>query len=236
MSIYFSKYVRQGKKTFKVGKLNAGTKVWYRYGYFNDDKFEGLCFYYDKYTTIERDEDHRDCIGGTSVEEEISIMLGTYVDGFKHGYCVAMPGSNDRFDRTGYYNKGSYVTEEEAEKLGLERKELPLEEYTFENGQKMPVDPVDDDGYSVLREMDFFRDGDLRDTFTEGQFMGGKLNGFGTARDTSRVKTESLSSDTVTRNWVTRIIKNTLDMQTDEISMHTERKSFIMARDISVRP
>ena len=187
MSIYFSKYVRQGKKTFKVNKNDAGTKVWYRYGYFNDDKFEGLCFYYDKYTTIERDEDHMDGIGGTSVEEEISIMLGTYVDGVKHGYCVAMPGSNDRFDRTGYYNKGSYVTEEEAEKLGLESKELPLEEYTFENGQKMPVDPIDDDGYSVLRERDFFGDGDLSYTFTEGQFIGGKLNGFGTTCHTYSV-------------------------------------------------
>lgn len=194
MSIYFSNYVRQGKKTFRIGKLDPGKSdahVAYKYGVFRGNTFEGLCFCYDKYTTIERDEDDRDGIGGTSQEEELSMMIGTYVDGVKHGYCVVVPGSNDRFDRTGYYQKGSYVTEEEAEKSVLESKELPLEEYTFEDGHTMPVDPVDEDGYSVLREMDFFRGGNYRYTFADGRFVGGKLNGLGTTCYNSAVNGDS---------------------------------------------
>ena len=66
MSIYFSKYVRQGKKTFKFGALNGGvygSGISYKYGYFNGNKFEGLSFSYDKHTEVERDDDERDGIG-----------------------------------------------------------------------------------------------------------------------------------------------------------------------------
>ena len=194
MSIYFSNYVRQGKKTFKIKKLEAGkytAHVSYQYGYFNGDKFEGLSFYYKKYEYIERDEDDRDGIGGTSLETDVIVMLGTYVDWVEHGYCTALPDTNDRFAKTGYYNHHSYVTEKEAEELGLEKKQIPLEEYTFENGQKMPVDPIDEDGFSVLREMDFFREGNFRYTLTEGQFVGGKLNGLGTTCYDSDVNGDS---------------------------------------------
>lgn len=52
--------------------------------------------------------------------------------------------------------------------------------FLFEDWEKMPVDPIDEDGFSVLREMTFFYDGDLRYEITEGSFVDGKLNGFGT--------------------------------------------------------
>ena len=51
----------------------------------------------------------------------------------------------------------------------------------------MPVDPIEGDGFSVLREMDFFSGGDLRYTVTEGLFKDGKLNGLGTVYYDSNV-------------------------------------------------
>ena len=141
MSIYFSNYVRQGKKTFKIKKLEAGkftAHVSYQYGYFNGDKFEGLSFYYKKYEYIERDEDDRDGIGGTSLETDAVVMLGTYVDWVKHGYCTALPDTNDRFAKTGYYNHGSYVTEKEAEELGLEKSRFPLKNIPLKTVKQCP--------------------------------------------------------------------------------------------------
>ena len=182
MSIYFSKYVRQGKKTFKFGALNGGvygSGISYKYGYFNGNKFEGLSFSYDKHTEFERDDDERDGIGSMTTVRETFIWLGSFVDGEKNGYCTVMEGTSDKQAKSGYFDMGRAVTEE-AEKLGLENKQLAVEEYTFEDWQTMPVDPIDEDGFSVLREMDYFSDGDLRYTVTEGCFKGGKLHGLGT--------------------------------------------------------
>ena len=59
--------------------------------------------------------------------------------------------------------------------------------FEFDSWEKMPVDPVDEDGFSVLRESTFFNDGDARYEVTEGQFSGGKLNGFGLVHYNSNV-------------------------------------------------
>ena len=59
--------------------------------------------------------------------------------------------------------------------------------FSFESWEEMPVDPVDEDGFSVLRESTFFNDGDARYEVTEGQFSGGKLNGFGLVHYDSNV-------------------------------------------------
>ena len=183
MSIYFSNYVRQGKKTFKFGALNGGvygSGISYKYGYFNGNKFEGLSFSYDKHTEVERDDDERDGIGSMTTVLKTSFWLGSFVDGEKNGYCTVMDGTSDKQAVSGYFDMGRAVTEEEAAALSLENKQLAVEEYTFEDWQTMPVDPIDEDGFSVLREMDYFSDGDLRYTVTEGSFKDGKLHGLGT--------------------------------------------------------
>ena len=49
----------------------------------------------------------------------------------------------------------------------------------FDEGETMPVDPIDEDGFNVLYEMDFSNCGDVECTVMEGMFIKGKLNGFG---------------------------------------------------------
>ena len=61
------------------------------------------------------------------------------------------------------------------------------EAFEFESWEKMQVDAVEEDGFSVLREMDFFDDGDVRYTVREGSFAGGKLNGLGLRKYLSQV-------------------------------------------------
>lgn len=190
MAVKFSKYIRQGKKTFDFGALSGGTygsNVSYKYGYFNGNKFEGLSFSYKKYTEFESDDDEKDGIGSMTTVRESTIWLGTFVDGEKNGYCTVMDGSNNKQAKSGYFDMDRAVTQEEAEKLSLDSKQLPAEEYTFENWQTMPVDPITEEGFSVLREMDYFNDGDLRYTITEGSFKDGKPDGFGTVYYDSNV-------------------------------------------------
>lgn len=182
MGMNFSKYVRQGKKTFSFGAMSGGaygSSISYKYGYFNGNEFDGMSFGYQKYTEFESDPDEKDGIGSMSTVRKTSMWVGTFLDGKKNGYCTVIEDDNDREAKSGYFDMDRAVTDEEAEALSLKNKQLSLEEYTFEDWQKMPVDPVDEDGFSVLREMAFFSGGDLRFTITEGIFAGGKLNGLG---------------------------------------------------------
>ena len=68
MAIRLSKYVRQGKKTFRFLAMSGGaydSSIAYEYGYFNGDAFRGMRFSYKKYTEFEDDPDEKDGIGAT---------------------------------------------------------------------------------------------------------------------------------------------------------------------------
>ena len=226
MSIKFSSYIRQGKKTFRFIRLGGGAygcSIEYEYGYFLENRFDGVHYSYDRSTEIEEDEDERDGIGGMTSVEKRSAWFGGFTDGLKDGFCVELYSD----DGEGFYEMGVPLSFEEfkerAEKFEQGKitayyyKDLALVyrsgrfayigqqaddgkpyfckgydnngevagygfyignehiPFVFEDWEHMPVDAVDEDGFSVLREMDFFSDGNLRYRITEGSFKGGRL-------------------------------------------------------------
>ncbi len=233
MAIKFSKYIRQGKKTFRFMALSGGaygSSVAYEYGYFYGNKFSGLSYSCHKHTEIEDDPDEKDGIGGMTTVTNRSVWLGNFVNGKKHGFCVDLKKD---FTIDCFYEDGNLLTAEDIVEKGdrcelddgstafnlgesfliyngekltfvgqLYSEEEPfflvllddnanaigygffkgeeLIPFEFNEWQKMPVDPVEEDGFSVLREMHYFSCGNLRYQITEGLFSGGKLNGFGT--------------------------------------------------------
>ncbi len=176
MAITFSSYVRQGKKTFKFIKMSGGAygcNILYEYGVFNGDRLRGMRFAHDKYTEIEDDPDEKDGIGGMSTIRKHSVFVGEFLNGKPHGFCYELKGGK-AYNATnfGFYKNG-------LPDGNLQGEGQVDEEFSFSDWQKMPVDEVKEDGFSVLRQMDYFSDGDLRFSITEGQFINGKLNGFG---------------------------------------------------------
>ncbi len=248
MAITFSKYVRQGKKTFRFHATSGGvygSNVSYEYGYFYENIFRGLRYSSSSETEIEYDDDEKDGIGNMTTTHKKAAWLGTFVDGKKEGFCVALDEENEtdpqrnifffegeglnakeianairengekgelseneiayfmgdnvviyKGDTFGYigelYNEEEpyfsifYDENEEFISAGffIDNEEIPFQ---FNDWETMPVDPVDEDGFSVLREMDFFESGNVRYTITEGLFANGKLNGFGTRYYNSEV-------------------------------------------------
>lgn len=105
------------------------------------------------------------CIGGSAVilKGDAQAYVGNVnEEGIPHGLGA-------RYDAEGKI----------AECGNFKDGEFAGEAYAFKDWDSMPVDPVEEDGFSVLRQIDFFNDGDARMTVTEGQFAGGVLNGFG---------------------------------------------------------
>ena len=176
MAIELSKYVRQGKKTFRFIRMGGGVygcDICYEYGVFNDNKFYGLHYELDKETEYESDDDEKDGIGGMTTVRNYSVYVGEFLDGKPNGFCYELKnGRADKPINFGYYEKGVLVRQAEGEVR-------PDTEYAFEDWQTMPVDPVDGEGFSVLREGEFYNDGGVCYTVTEGKFSGGKLNGLG---------------------------------------------------------
>ena len=97
---------------------------------------------------------------------------------YKGGVLVYMGGVNANCEPCGFgvkYGANANV----AEYGRFAKGEKADYKFTFEEGETMPVDSIDEDGFNVLREMDFSNDGDVECTVTEGMFVKGKLNGFG---------------------------------------------------------
>lgn len=93
MAIKFSKYVRQGKKTFRFSSTSGGVygaSVGYEYGYFNGNRFDGMQYSYHSETEIEYDADEKDGIGSMRTVRKRSAWLGSFIDGKKDGFCVPM--------------------------------------------------------------------------------------------------------------------------------------------------
>lgn len=236
MSIKFSKYIRQGKRTFRFVRMGGGAygcNIEYGYGYFDGDRMDGVYFSNDKHTEIESDPDERDGIGGMTTVRKRSLWMGSFLDGKKDGFCVELrrPDEMDnasfayyegdrRLSVEEFKDKSEWMTLSATEgaycygdsaliydgrtltyegqiyredkpyfcrvygkkgesECGFFLGDTPLS-FPLKEWETMPVDPIDEDGFSVLREMDFFYDGDLRYTVTEGLFADGKLHGMGT--------------------------------------------------------
>ena len=184
MAIRLSKYVRQGKKTFRFICMSGGvydSNVAYEYGYFSGNALRGMRFSYKKYTEFEDDPDEKDGIGAMRPVWEQSVLVGNFLDGKANGFCYELKdGRKDNAVNFGIYEDGNLIKPAQEEMC-------PKKEFSFDNWEKMPVDPVDEDGFSVLRGMDYFRDGDLRYRVKDGLFLDGKLNGFGTEYYNSNV-------------------------------------------------
>ena len=238
MAIKLSKYVRQGKKTFRFMATSGGvygSSIGYEYGYFNGNKFKGLKYSYHSETEIEYDDDEKDGIGSMRTVRKCSAWLGSFIDGQKDGLCMPLPINSEKSKEvffvdghsltaedmiqlmkengdqieldggaTGYmwgenaliYNGDNLqylgqmyddenpyfclIFDENGQQVSgaffLGEEEIP---FIFDNWEKMPVDPVEEDGFSVLREMDFFSDSNVRYTVKEGLFANGQLNGLG---------------------------------------------------------
>ena len=72
------------------------------------------------------------------------------------------------FDARGNLGEYGYLTPE-GERMN----------FLFRDWEEMPVDKIDEDGFSVLRKMTYFDSGNLRYSITEGNFLSGKLSGLG---------------------------------------------------------
>ena len=239
MSIKFSKYVRQGKKTFRFISTSGGvygSNVAYEYGYFNGNRLDGISHFYHSETEIESDPDERDGIGSMRTIRKRSTWLGSFKDGKMDGFCIPLTQTSKELENKIFFVEGKGFTIEETEELikqngdferlsdsgtayiwgknaiiyegdelvyigqlydeenpffctGLDEETQQItggffrgEEhipFTFNDWQEMPVDPVEETGFSVLREMDYFSDSNVRYTITEGFFDNGKLNGLG---------------------------------------------------------
>ena len=237
MSIRFSDYVREGKKTFRFIRMGGGAygcNIAYEYGYFSGNKLRGTRYSFESHTEVEDDPDEKDGIGSMRTVRSGSFVIGSFTDGKRDGFCCELmrdgmecaddityyemdrPLSFEEFKeksevidlddgRTAYLiGEDAYVMkgdvavhtgqlyadgepcffkscsdEGEVEAFGfyLDDKSVP---FVFDDWETMPVDPVDEDGFSVLREMDFFSSSNLRYKITEGEFRRGKLCGFGT--------------------------------------------------------
>ena len=177
MAIRLSKYIRQGKKTFRFLAMSGGaydSSIAYEYGYFNGDALKGMRFSYKKYTEFEDDPDEKDGIGAMRPVVEQSVLVGEFLNGKANGFCYELEyGRKENAVNFGIYEDGKLIKPAQEEMR-------PQKEFSFDSWEKMPADPIDEDGFSTLREMDYFRDGDLRYKVKEGLFSGGKLNGFGT--------------------------------------------------------
>ena len=93
MSIKFSKYVRQGKKTFRFISTSGGvygSNVAYEYGYFNGNRLDGISHFYHSETEIESDPDERDGIGSMHTIRKRSTWLGSFKDGKMDGFCIPL--------------------------------------------------------------------------------------------------------------------------------------------------
>ena len=235
MPIKFSKYVRQGKKTFRFIRLSGGAYgcgIEYEYGYFYGNTLDGIRFSLDKQTVITEDPDEKDGIGSMRQTGSHSAWIGSFTDGKKDGFCVDL--KEDAYKSGDFYDMDRLVTVEEFKEKG-EREEDPDDNtisyyykdmaliydgdriaymghryddekpffckilddngeisafgfyqdttqipFVFDQWEEMTVDPVEEDGFSVLRNMYYFDNGNLKYKITEGQFEDGKLNGLGT--------------------------------------------------------
>ena len=125
MAIQFSKYVRQGKKTFRFMATSGGvygSSIGYEYGYFNGNKFKGLKYSYSSETEIEYDDDEKDGIGSMTTVRKCSAWLGSFIDGQKDGLCTPLPVNSEKSKEV-FFVDGRGLTVEEAIELIKERGE-----------------------------------------------------------------------------------------------------------------
>ncbi|MBR2650904.1 MAG: hypothetical protein IKD45_04520 [Clostridia bacterium] len=110
-----SKYVREGKRTFKFYNLSGGTygsSVSYDYGFFDGDTFVGMHYGQSHSTTIEGDDNERDGIGNMTTERKLSTVFGSFLGGKRHGFCYTVV--QGEIDEIGFYDNGRELSVDEV--------------------------------------------------------------------------------------------------------------------------
>ena len=118
MSIEMSKYVREGKTTFQIERLQGGAygcNIAYTYGVFHGNESCGMQYKNHTYTEYDSSSDDRDGIGSMETVRKCSLWWGTFIDGKKNGFCFEFKnGKKESVGSFGIYENDALLSLDEV--------------------------------------------------------------------------------------------------------------------------